>query len=62
MVLKQKGRHDEEEAFVLIKNSVYLGYGFIDKTEQISTAEELEAFLIPQKDNLDVQKILRSVL
>ncbi len=62
MVLKQKGRHDDEEAFVLIKNSVYLGYGFIDKTEQINTPEALEAFLIPQKDNLDVQKILRKRL
>ncbi len=62
VVLKQQGRHSQEEAFVLIKNSVYLGYGFIDKSEQINSPEDLDTFLIPQKDNLDVQKILRSVL
>lgn len=60
LVLKQEGRHTNEYAFVLIKNNVYLGYGFMDKSEQITTAEDLENFLIPQKDNLDVQKILRS--
>ena len=62
LVLKQKGRNTNEEAFVLIKNNVYLGYGFLDKSEQINTAEDLENFLIPQKDNLDVQKILRKSL
>lgn len=60
LVLKQKGRNSYEEAFVLIKNNVYLGYGFLDKSEQINTPEDLENFLIPQKDNLDVQKILRA--
>ncbi len=62
VVLKQQGRHSQEEAFVLIKNSVYLGYGFIDKSEQINSPEDLDTFLIPQKDNLDIQKILRGVL
>jgi len=62
VVLKQQGRHSQEEAFVLIKNSIYLGYGFIDKSEQVNNPEDLETFLIPQKDNLDVWKILRTVL
>lgn len=62
IVLKQKGRHNQEEAFVLIKDNIYLGYGFIDKSEQINNPEDLETFLIPQKENFDVWKILRSVL
>ena len=62
LVLKQKGRHNDETAFVLIKDSTYLGYGFIDNSEQINSPDDLEPFLIPQKDNLDVQKILRTVL
>ncbi|MEQ3664904.1 MULTISPECIES: exonuclease domain-containing protein [unclassified Olleya] len=62
VVLKQQGRHSQEEAFVLIKNGIYLGYGFIDKSEQVNNPEDLETFLIPQKDNLDVWKILRTVL
>lgn len=62
VVLKEKGRHAQEAAFVLIKNGRYLGYGFIDKDEQISHEAELETFLIRQKDNNEVQKILRTVL
>lgn len=61
-VIKQKGRHPDEEAFVLIKNGVYFGYGFIDRSEQIINPEDLELFLIPQKNNADVQKILRSYI
>jgi DNA polymerase-3 subunit epsilon len=62
VVLKKKGRNEQEEAFVIIKNGAYLGYGFIDKNEQISHPEELEPYLIKQKDNSDVQSILRSEL
>jgi len=62
VIIKQKGRHAEEEAFVLIKNGLYLGYGFVDGTEQITSEEDLENYLIPQKDNADIQKIIRSKL
>ncbi|TYA94794.1 exonuclease domain-containing protein [Seonamhaeicola marinus] len=61
-VLKQKGRHSHEDAFIMIEQGTYLGYGFIDKTEQINTTEDLEPFLIRQKDNSDVQKIIKRVL
>ncbi len=62
MIIKEKGRHWEEEAFVMVKNGSYLGYGFIDRTEQISRSEDLERFLIPQNDNVNVQMILRRAL
>jgi len=62
VVLKQQGRHDNEDAFIMIEQGTYLGYGFITKTEQISNTSELEPFLIPQKDNSDIQKIIRKVL
>lgn len=62
VILKEKGRHDNEEAFVIIKNGAYLGYGFIDKSEQITHENELEHFLIKQKDNSDVQSILRTAI
>jgi len=57
-IIKEKGRTPEEEAFVLIKNGAYLGYGFINKDEQITHEEQLEPFLIKQKDNSNVQSIL----
>lgn len=59
VVLKEKGRHLDEAGFILIKNGVYLGYGFIEGSEQINNQDELEPFLIPQKDNVDIQKFLR---
>jgi len=62
VVIKEKGRHWDEEAFVMVKNGSYLGYGFIDRSEQITRSEDLERFLIPQNDNVNVQMILRRVL
>ncbi|TXE20369.1 DNA polymerase III subunit epsilon [Psychroserpens burtonensis] len=62
IVLKEKGRISNEEAFIWIKDNVYLGYGFIDKQEQVNHQEELNNYLIPQKDNIDIQKILRTRL
>jgi len=62
LIIKEKGRNNNEDAFVLIKNGTYLGYGFIDKSEQITHQDELEHFLIKQKDNRDIQSILRNVL
>ena len=62
VVLREKGRHLEEEAFVLIKNGLYLGYGFVDKSEQLLNTDDLEPFLIPQKETTEIQGILRKLL
>ncbi len=62
LIVKQKGRFVHEEAFIMIRKGKYIGYGFIGNEEQISHEDELENFLIPQKDNLDVRKILKHVL
>jgi len=62
VIVKEKGRQPNEEAFVMIKNGEYLGYGFIDKQESIQHIDDLHTFLIPQKNNMDIQKILRSRL
>lgn len=59
IVIKKKGRYEYEDAFILIEKGSYLGYGFIDKSEQIMTNSDLEPFLIKQKDNSDIKRILR---
>ncbi|SFU46776.1 DNA polymerase-3 subunit epsilon [Pustulibacterium marinum] len=61
-VIKKPGRHADEEAFVLIKDGLYRGYGFVGKEHQLMHAEDLELFLIPQQDTVDTQKILRKLL
>tara|TARA_R110001592_G_scaffold62863_16_gene192483 strand:+ start:2689 stop:2826 length:138 start_codon:yes stop_codon:yes gene_type:complete len=35
---------------------------FVDKNEQITLPEDLEPYLIPQKNNVDVQKIVSKLL
>lgn len=62
VILKEKGRHTNEDAFVMIKNGEYLGYGFVDKEEQINHMDDLQTYLIPQKNSVDIQKILRNRL
>ncbi|WP_430412818.1 exonuclease domain-containing protein [Kordia sp.] len=62
VVIKEAGRTAEEEAFIIVKNGLYLGYGFIGNELQIQHTEELEDHLIKQKDNVDVQRILKKVL
>ncbi len=59
VVIKQKGRHEEEEAFILVKEGLYQGYGFIDSTTQVLHEDDLEHHLIKQKDNGDVQRLLK---
>ena len=62
MILKEKGRHSEEGAFVMIKNGTYLGYGFVDAAEQLAYSNDLEPFLIRQKETTNVQRILRTAM
>tara|TARA_R110002050_G_scaffold350_9_gene2382 strand:- start:13461 stop:14840 length:1380 start_codon:yes stop_codon:yes gene_type:complete len=58
LVIKEKGRHAEEEAFVLIINNKYKGYGFLPRQEQINNIDALENFLELQKENTDTKRIL----
>lgn len=58
-VIPQSGRNPEENAFVMIKDGTYRGYGFVSNDIQVTNNDALDFYLIPQKDNLDVQKILK---
>lgn len=61
-VIKEKGRHNGEDAFILVRHNVYSGYGFIEKESKIRSYEDLEAFIIPQKNTLETERILKSYL
>jgi DNA polymerase-3 subunit epsilon len=62
ILLERKGRNADEKAFVLVKEGIYLGYGFIDNEIEIASMESLEAFLIPQKHTTETISIIKSVL
>ena len=60
LILKEKGRTIDEDAFIMVSNGIYMGYGFVDRSADLSNVDELENYLIPQKDSVDVWRILRN--
>jgi len=58
IILKQKGRHSKEDAFVWIEKGTYLGYGFIDSQTVIDSVEDLKVYLIRQKNTTETQRIV----
>lgn len=61
-IIREKGRDINENAVVLIAEGVYRGYGFIDHELKVSSIEDIEAFIVPQKNTLETQRIVESLL
>lgn len=61
-IIKEKGRTVEEDAFILVNNDLYMGYGFVANDMVIDNSADLSAFLIPQKNTLEVQGIIKTYL
>lgn len=62
LVIKTNGRNAEENAFVIIQENSYAGYGFVPKETAIEHMEDLETFIIPQKNTLETQRIVESYI
>jgi len=62
LLIKEKGRTANEDAFIQIRNGSYCGYGFVEKDMAITSALDIEAFLVPQKNTIETERILRSYL
>ena len=62
LVIKTIGRNAEENAFVIIQENSYAGYGFVPKETPIEHIEDLESFIIPQKNTLETQRIVESYM
>jgi len=61
-IIKETGRMSNEYAYVLILNGIYKGYGYLDKTTKINATEDYLDAIETQKDNKDIQRILRAYL
>jgi DNA polymerase-3 subunit epsilon len=61
-VIREKGRHFDEEAFVLVKEGQYQGFGFIGAEAQVSRLEDYEPFLKRQVATYHTHKILSNYL
>ena len=62
LVIKTKGRNSDEHGFVLIRENNYVGYGFAPKETTIEYLEDLDVFIVPQKNTLETQRIVESYL
>ncbi|MDT0685948.1 exonuclease domain-containing protein [Autumnicola psychrophila] len=61
-VIKEEGRHKDEQAFVLVKEGRYHGYGFVDADVQIQNFEDYEPFLKLQESTFHTHQIISSYL
>ena len=61
-VIREKGRHFEEEAFVLVKQGTYHGFGFIDAEVQVNRLKDYGPFLKRQTATYHTHKILSNYL
>ncbi|MCB9187944.1 MAG: GIY-YIG nuclease family protein [Flavobacteriales bacterium] len=60
IVWKGRGRDSNEEAFVLMENGIYRGYGFVDHYASVTSVTELKTHIIPRHETLMVRQILAS--
>lgn len=60
--IRLKGRKTDEEAFVLVKDNYYVGYGFIPKSENVYHLDEMDTFLKPRKNTLETQRLIEAYL
>ncbi len=59
-IIEQPGRTAQERGFVLIQDGCYKGYGFVATEVAVPGMEDLEAYLVPQKNTLEARQIIAS--
>ena len=64
LVIKETGRTKNEIGFALILQGIYQGFGYVDlqQSKQLETPEDYQFFANPQKDNKDIQRIIKAYL
>lgn len=61
-ILRGNGRTATEKTFVLLEEGRYRGYGFIENTMEINSLEDIQAYVVRQKNTVEVQRILSSFM
>ena len=64
LVIKEKGRTENEVGFALILDGIYKGIGYVasEQSEQLENPEDYHFFVEPKKDNRDIQRIIAAYL
>lgn len=61
-VIQEQGRTPNENAYVLIVNGIYKGFGYAPKSNILTTVSDYTNIISTQKDTTDVKRILNSYL
>lgn len=61
-IIKEEGRTLDEQSFVLVKEGIYRGYGFVGEHEQVLKIDDFENFLCLQKQTYQATKIINSYI
>lgn len=62
LIIKEKGRNEEEDAIVLLRDGLYSGYGYIPKDVSIQSLEDVMAFTTLQNNTMETQRMLQSYM
>ena len=64
LVIKEKGRTENEIGFALILDGIYQGFGYVDvqQSEELENPEDYQFFVAPKKDTKDIKRIISSYL
>lgn len=64
LVIKEKGRTENEVGFALILDGIYKGIGYVEthQSELLENPEDYQFFVLPKKDNRDIQRIIAAYL
>lgn len=61
-IIKGRGRRLDEQAFVLVIEGRYKGFGYIDGSSSIATLEDCQTYLTPKIHSYQTNKIIGSFL
>lgn len=61
-IIREKGRNPNEEAVIYLQQGSYAGYGFVPRDAHINTTEDLMAYIQPQKNTLETEKLVQGFL
>ena len=61
-IIKEAGRTENEDAYILIVNGIYKGFGYANTTEQLENVDDYNKIITSQKDNNDIKRILNYYL
>jgi DNA polymerase-3 subunit epsilon len=62
LIIIDKGRNASERSIVLVKNGIYIGYGYLDRMDQSMDQESILDVIKPKRDNRDIHQIIHLYL